>query len=355
MANIRASVSTLILTFLSILLNQTEAASLITIREPFGPNPTNVTFNLYLPPKPQRPLTPLMLFPHWCHGTAQDAFSAKPWRRVADELGFAMIFPSSPWQKADGCWDVSSPGTLKHDSGSGDSQGLASMVRWAIAQKPLKGRASGDGREIVEMEIDPDRVFVAGVSSGAMMANVMAGAYPELFAAASGQAGVPFGCFAAPAELVGTGKEFDYWSDACAKGKVVKTGHEWSQMVGLAYPGYSGPRPKIQIMHGSVDEVLDVKNYYEQIKLWTTVLEGGEQASGSVMEPTSVTANTPQRGWTKNVYGTRGLFEAFLAQGVSHNIPDQVDEIVRFFDLNCTGPSCFSRKSLPTQAPITLP
>lgn len=288
----------------------------------FGPNPTNATFYLYEPAGAVA-RAPLLVFPHWCHGTALDAFSSKPWRAAADRLGFLTVYPSSPWAAADGCWDVSSPGTLRHDGG-GDSLAIASMVRWTLANR----------------DVDPARVFAAGVSSGAMMTNVLLAAYPDLFAAGSAQAGVPFGCFAAPAELANSKAAFDYWSDACAKGKVVKTAQQWAADVHAAYPDYAGPRPKMQVMHGTADEVLNVQNYYEEIKMWTAVLG----IDGTT--PQSVVPNSPQGGWTKNVYGTKGLFEAFLAQGVSHNIPDQADEIIRFFGLNCTGSACFSRKSL---------
>lgn len=286
------------------------AASLQNITD-FGPNPTNVTFYLYVPDAVQ-PSAPLLVYPHWCHGTALDAFSQKPWKGLADQLGFITIYPSTPWT-ADYCWDVSSNQTLTHDGG-GDSLGIASMVRWTLKNK----------------DVDPDRVFVTGVSSGAMMTNVLIGAYPDLFAAGSAFAGVAFGCFA--------GDGYDVWSNDCATGEVQHTGAEWAAIVEAAYPSYTGPRPKMQVFHGTADETLNVTNYYQEIRQWTTVLDTGN---------TSVaTPNDPQANWTKNVYGNKDLFEAFLAEGVTHNIPDQVGEVIRFFGLNCTGGTCFSRKLL---------
>ncbi len=68
--------------------------------------------------------------------------------------------------------------TLTHDGG-GDSQGIASMIKYAIAN----------------YGVDKDHVFLAGLSSGAMMTNVMAGSYPDLFQACAIYAGVPFSCF----------------------------------------------------------------------------------------------------------------------------------------------------------------
>ncbi|KAH6676902.1 feruloyl esterase B [Plectosphaerella plurivora] len=279
----------------------------------FGPNPTNVSFHLYVPDN-VRPSAPLLVYPHWCHGTAQNAFDWKPYRPLADELGFITIYPSSPWV-ADHCWDVSSTQTLHHDAG-GDSLGIASMVRWTLDN----------------YDVDADRVFVTGISSGAMMTNVLIGSYPELFAAGSSFAGVPFGCYA--------GDGYAVWSDDCASGRIDKTGQEWAALVHDAYPEYNGPRPKMQVLHGLADDIINVTNYRNQVKLWSTILRTGET-------PTSVEENTPQANWTKYEYGTKGLFESFLAEGVDHNIPDQADEVLRFFELDCVGEGCFSRKSLP--------
>ncbi|CRK44508.1 hypothetical protein BN1723_006160 [Verticillium longisporum] len=340
----------------------------------FGPNPTNVSFYLYVPDA-VRLNAPLLVYPHWCWGSAQNAFDWKPYRPLADELGFIVIYPSSP-NDADHCWDVSSPQTLSHDAG-GDSLGIVSMVRWTLANHDVDADrvfvtgissdgmmtnvligaypdvfaagsafagtllhdAGGDSLGIVSMvrwtlahhDVDADRVFVTGISSGGMMTNVLIGAYPDVFAAGSAFAGVPFGCYAADG--------FAVWSDDCAKGKIQHTGDEWAALVHAAYPAYGGVRPKMQVLHGAADDIINATNYHEAVKLWTTVLRTGS-------EPREVDEDTPQAGWTKSVYGRRGFFEAFLADGVDHNIPDQAQEVVRFFELDCVGDDCFSRKDL---------
>ena len=85
-----------------------------------------------------------------------------------------------------------------------------------------------------------------------MLTQSLLGAYPDLFAAGAAFAGVPFGCFAA-----GTAGGFAEWSDDCAKGRVVRSGPEWADLVRAAYPAYDGGwRPKVQLFHGTQDEVL---------------------------------------------------------------------------------------------------
>lgn len=123
------------------------------------------------------------------------------------------------------------------------------MVKWTLA------KYNGDAT----------RVFSLGTSSGAMMADVLMGSYPDVFAAGSAWAGVAFGCFASDG--------YDVWSDACVTGQVIKTGAQWEAIVDAAYPGYSGFRPTLQVFHGTADKPLYPQNLWEEIKEWTAVLD----------------------------------------------------------------------------------
>jgi len=302
-----------LLTLAAPILAQTLTSTLKQIND-FGPNPRNVSMYIYVPAKlPPNP--PILVVPHWCHGTAQDAFRGRPYAALGDTYGFISIYPNSP-NAADQCWDVSSPQSLTHEGG-GDALGIVSMVRWAL--ETYGG--------------DKERVFVTGTSSGAMMTNVLLGSYPDVFAAGSAWAGVPFGCFA------GTG--YGEWSDACATGKIIKNGSEWASLVHAAYPEYKGFRPKFQTFHGTADTVLYPQNLKEQIKQWTAVF-------GISETPTQTKADTPLTGWTRYRYGTKGEFEAYEAQGVTHDIKNQADVVMEWFDLKCrsgNGTVCFSRRS----------
>ncbi|KAI5925296.1 Alpha/Beta hydrolase protein [Camillea tinctor] len=282
-------------------------ASLQKVAEDFGPNPRNVGFYIYVPDE-LAPNPPILVNPHWCHGDAQACYLGSQYARLSDQYGFITIYPDSP-NTADKCWDVSSNDTLTHDAG-GDSLGIVSMVRWTLDQ--YKG--------------DAKRVFVTGISSGAMMTSVLIGAYPDVFAAGSAFAGVPYGCFA--------GDGYGVWSDACATGKISHTGEEWASILKAGYPDYTGWRPKMQIFHGTADEVLNYTNFGQEIKEWTAVL-------GLDETPTSTTQDTPVSNWTKYVYGENDWFEAYSAGGVTHDIRNQEAEVMEWFDLTCTTADCF--------------
>ncbi|KAK3312844.1 Alpha/Beta hydrolase protein [Apodospora peruviana] len=293
---------------LSTLIPTSHAASLVQVTENFGPNPTKVGFYIFVPDVlPTKPA--ILVNPHWCHGTASAAYSGSQYATLAKKYGFIVIFPNSS-NKADQCWDVSSTQTLTHNGG-GDSLGIVSMVRWTLSK----------------YNADPARVFVTGVSSGGMMTNVLIGAYPDIFAAGSAWAGVPFGCFAPPS---GNGSGvYGYWNDDCAKGKVVHTSEEWKGIVEGAFVkegGYKGWRPKMQTFHGTKDETLNYVNFGEQVKEWTAVL-------GLNSTPTKTELNTPVSGWIKTTYGGNGWFEAYSAAGVTHNIQG----VRREMDVNMDG------------------
>ncbi|KAH9484830.1 putative acetylxylan esterase A [Psilocybe cubensis] len=275
----------------------------------FGSNPTNVGMYLYRP-NGLAANPALIVAIHYCTGTAQAYFSGTQYANLADSLkSFIVIYPNAP--DSGGCWDVHTSATLTHNAG-GDSLGIASMIRYAISN----------------YGVDPARVFVTGTSSGAMMTNVLAGAYPDLFAAGSAWAGVPYSCFSGPG----------MWNSACATGQLTKTAQQWGDLVRNGYPGYTGPRPKMQLWHGTQDETLNYNNHLEGIKQWTNVF-------GYSSTPVSTQSNSPLSGWTRNTYGPN--FQAISAP-TTHNIPVQANEVLTWFGLIGGTPGTSSTTVPPT-------
>ncbi|PSR74521.1 Alpha/Beta hydrolase protein [Coniella lustricola] len=300
----------------------TAAASLELVNITLANNPTNVGFYIYVPDA-LAPNPAIVVYPHWCHGDAPTAYMDSSIANLSSEYGFIAIYPDSP-NTVDKCWDVASNASLRHNGG-GDSTGIVSMVQWTLAH----------------YHADASRVFVTGVSSGAMMTNVLVGAYPEVFAAGSAWAGVALGCFAQDIAANVTQPEVvDYWNAACAAGQVRLSPAAWTRIVHEAYPAYpaDGWRPKMQVLHGTADETLNYTNLGEEIKEWTAVL-------GLPGTPTRTQYHTPLANWTKWTYGQDDWFEAYRAWNVTHNIPVQDSVLIEWFDLACNatvkGSECF--------------
>ncbi|NES29964.1 PHB depolymerase family esterase [Micromonospora terminaliae] len=294
------------------------AAAALTEVTGFGANPSNLRMYLYVPDTvAARP--GLLVVNHYCTGSGPAMYSGTQFAALADRYGFLVVYPSVT--RSSQCFDVSSPQALRRDGGS-DPVGIKSMVDYVRQRYP----------------VDANRIFTTGVSSGAMMTNVLLGLYPDVFSAGAAFAGVPFGCFATT-----NGSE---WNSDCANGQVVKTPQQWGDLVRNAYPGYSGRRPRMQLWHGTNDETLRYPNFTEEIKQWTNVNGLGQ---------TPAYTDSPQAGYTRTRYGGAGgtaPVEAISMQGVSHNLPVDAAQAVRFFGLDTVAPPT---SPPPTSTPPSTP
>ncbi|MEU1753034.1 PHB depolymerase family esterase [Micromonospora matsumotoense] len=302
------------------------SAATLTQVTNFGTNPTNLQMHLYVPDRvAARPA--LLLALHYCTGSGPALHSGYGLSSLADRYGYIVIYPSVT--RSSKCWDVSSPQALRRDGGS-DPVGLKSMIDYVRNRYP----------------VDPNRIGVAGFSSGAMMTNVMAGVYPDVFHAGVSSSGVPFGCFATT-----NGSE---WNSECSGGRIVKTPQQWGDLVRNAYPGYTGKRPRMQIWHGTTDTTLSYVNFGEQIKQWTNVL-------GVSQTPSST--DYPQTSATRTRYGGTGgtaPVEAISFQGYGHSIPFDAAQAIRFLGFDTASPTTpppnpTTTPPNPTTAPPTTP
>ncbi|MDT0341497.1 extracellular catalytic domain type 1 short-chain-length polyhydroxyalkanoate depolymerase [Streptomyces litchfieldiae] len=293
---------------LAALLVTAPPASAATLTEVtnFGTNPSNLRMHLYVPDNvTARPA--VLVAVHYCTGTGPGFYSGTQFASLADRHGFIVIYPSAT--RSGQCFDVSSPEALRRGGGS-DPVGIRSMVDHVVRTHSA----------------DTGRIFVTGASSGAMMTNVLLGNYPDVFAAGAAFAGVPFGCFAT---TDGSG-----WNSACAGGTVTRAPQQWGDLVRGSYPGYTGPRPRMQLWHGTNDDILRYPNFGEEIKQWTNV---------HGLSQTPASTDSPQANWTRTRYGSTGnqaAVEAISIQGGGHNLPTDgmAARAITFFGLDGTTP-----------------
>ena len=105
-----------------------QAATLKEVTD-FGTNPTQLQMYVY-EPNTLLDNPPVVVAVHYCHGNATSFYNGSQFAALAEQYGFLVIFPSVT-QASDGCFDVASDATLTHDGG-GDSQGIVSMVEYAV-------------------------------------------------------------------------------------------------------------------------------------------------------------------------------------------------------------------------------
>ena len=100
-----------------------------------------------------------------------------------------------------------------------------------------------------------------------------------------------------------------------ASQRINRTPQQWGDAVRQAYPGYRGPRPRIQLWHGTADTLVPYSLLQETIEQWTNVF-------GLSQTPTST--DTPQTNWNRRRYATTiGIVqvEAYSIQGAGHSLP----------------------------------
>jgi poly(hydroxyalkanoate) depolymerase family esterase len=160
-----------------------DAGTLVSRTLPAGPDPGSRerTYQVFVPDGlSDQTAAPVVMVLHGCLQNEQNVIDETRFTELAERDGFIVVFPfvtSYPFlpPRAQNCWG------------------------FFIEQNRHEGLGEpGDLRRILdavedEFPIDPERRYVAGLSSGAAMAVVMAVAYGEDIAAAGAVAGLPYG------------------------------------------------------------------------------------------------------------------------------------------------------------------
>ena len=280
--------------------------------------PSYISMYIYVPDKPaQSP--PILVVSHFCGGSASAVFGQAQGGGVvaaADKYGFIMVFPqtTNPATSAK-CWDVGSKASLTHDGG-GDTQAVAEMVKYTIAT----------------YHANANRVYATGDSSGAMMTQALMAVYPDVFKGGASFAGVPAGCWSDGWSAASN------WGGTCASGNDIMTAQAWGDLARGMDPGYTGPRPRVQLFHGDADPTINFKNFGEAIKQWTNVLGLPTNPTTTTTGLTLGTHQATRQQW-KDTCGYVVL-DTFESIGGDHGPSDALFDatyVVPFLGLDNTG------------------
>jgi poly(hydroxyalkanoate) depolymerase family esterase len=256
-------------------------------------------YKLFEPARDGRPL-PLVVMLHGCTQDPDDFARGTRMNALAREHGFLVLYPAqSQRANAQRCWNW-----FKHNHqarGRGEPVILAAMVRNVIASH----------------DVDPQRVYVAGLSAGGAMAAILGDAYPDVFAAVGVHSGLP------------TGSATDVQMAFAA-------------MSGGAQPlrrsAKNGATPPTIVFHGDADGTVNVVNGERVMEAagWTA-RQDAQRASTSMGVPYSrrvwVDGQGAERAEQWTIHGAGHAWSGGDLQGsyTDPRGPDASAEMLRFF------------------------
>jgi poly(hydroxyalkanoate) depolymerase family esterase len=133
------------------------------------------TYKLYVPTSLPVKRRGLIVMLHGCKQNADDFATGTRMNEIAEKEGLVVVYPNQTASANNsGCWNWFS--TRDQSFGKGEPSIIAGIT------SEISKRFS----------VDPDRVFIGGMSAGGAMAVIMGHTYPDLYAAIGVHSGLPY-------------------------------------------------------------------------------------------------------------------------------------------------------------------
>lgn len=288
------------------------------LEKQFGEGDARLRYRLFLPDRYDgSERLPLLVMLHGCTQSAEDFAAGTRLAEIAEREGLLLAFPEQrPDAHPQRCWNWYDPAHQRRDAGE------PALIA-GIAREVRNGYA-----------VDPDRVYLGGISAGGAMAVNVAAAYPELFAAVGVHSSIPF---AAASDVAGALRAMRHGPPDPASGA-------------RALREAMGARARVVpllVLHGAADAVVSSANAAALAGQWARAMA---QIAGSAPGPVqrsreTVAGRAVCRELFRAAEGGAVVVESWTVEGLEHAWsggspegsytdpagPDASREMVRFF------------------------
>ena len=263
----------------------------------------SLRYHLFLPSN-YHPGMPLLVMLHGCKQDAEMFATGTRMNKHAEQLGFAVLYPSqSRLANVHKCWNWYK--YINQHRDMGEPAVIAGMTRNVMQT----------------YQINPQKVYIAGLSAGAAMAYIVGSAYPDIYAAIGVHSGLLY-------------RGINNMFSALA---LMKNGAEQVGQQEELNPSREA-QPLI-IFHGDNDEVVHAQNAADLMAYHQKQNSLTEHQFQETSTPYSHTRTTYQNEQGKNlaeqwiIHGAGHAWSGGSAEGnfTDANGPDASLEMVRFF------------------------
>jgi len=249
---------------------------------------------------------------HGCTQSAEIFAAGTRMNRLAEEYGCHVLYPAQSQEANNSrCWNWFQP------QDQGREQGEPAII-------------AGVTRAVAHAyRVDPDRVYVAGLSAGGAMAMVMGMTWPDLYAAVGVHSGLPYGIA----------------RDLPSALAAMRDGGSTGSPVPL--PAHVAP---LIVFHGDADRTVHPRNADAIVEQWILAATGASSAAPALrLAQTQDRGSVPGgHGYTRTVYRDSNgavVLEQWRIEGGGHawsggspqgshtdpQGPDASAEMLRFF------------------------
>jgi poly(hydroxyalkanoate) depolymerase family esterase len=222
--------------------------------------PPKREYKLYVPEHPKRDALPLVVMIHGCRQSADDFEQGTRMNDIADREGFAVLYPEqTSFANMRRCWNWFDTNTA---NGKGECAIVRAMIDIAFERT----------------KCDATRIYVAGLSSGAALAGLLAFHYPEQFAAVAMHSGLP--PLAAPTIA----------SAVIAMKRGVRVDRE--ALAQTYWQAHEVTPPPLIVLHGNEDTRVHERNGTAMVKTWETLFERAPDAHELARETKTTDADS---------------------------------------------------------------